>query len=368
MTLPPTPSPNTGKNPDELRLRRTEVHTQIWAGIAQVVLSVATVAAVLIALWVARQGQESLKSATQNNLQQAQDNQFSTSLTSLGSTDVTERIAGLSLLELDAADRLTAASVAAFGKPSAYDYYTTALQIFSGYLHSHGVGSMSTAGAGGDTQPFGPGYGAPPPGAFSIDIQYAADELAKMLGLKDQVRAVSTVVPAFDLANDELYDVNFKGMDLSWVHAYMVGIDLRGAVLEKVHLSSLDDVESSHLQCADLRHADLQGADLAGANLRGADLYHANLRGANLTGADLQDAYVRGADFSGAQHGQATLTSMYGTAKGLPPGVVTLPGQPRILPSCLASPSYGDMPMPMPNPMPTSSPSATPSPSAGRKK
>jgi hypothetical protein len=366
MTSAPTPSPDTWKRPDELRLRKTEVRTQIWSGMAQTVLSVATVAAVFVALWVALQGQQSLKSATQNNLQQAQDNQFSTALTSLGSNDVTERIAGLALLELNAADRLTSTSTVAFGKPSAYNYYTTTLEIFSGFLHSHGVGSMTTVGTGGSTQPFGVGYGAPPPGAFSIDIQYAADEIAKMLDLKNQVRAVSPVTPAFDLDGDELYEVNLEGMNLSWVSAYMFGIDLRGAVLENVHLSSLDDVEKSHLQCADLKYADLQGADLKDANLSGADLYHADLQGANLTGADLRGAYVREANFSGAQDSQATLTSMYGTAVGLPPDVVTTPGQPRIQTPCLANPSYGDPPMP--NPALVSGPSATPSSSViGRK-
>jgi hypothetical protein len=367
MTSAPTPSSDPWK-PDEQRLRTKEVRTQKWAGIAQAVLSVATVAAVVVALTVALQGQQSLKGATQNNLQQAQDNQLSTALTSLGSNNVTERIAGLALLELNASGRLTSTSIAAFGKPSAYNYYTTTLEIFSGFLRSHGVGSMTTAGTGGaGTQPFGLGYGAPPPGAFSIDIQYAADKIAKMLGLKNQVRAVSPVAPAFDLANDELYGVNLRGMNFSWVNAYMVGIDLRGAVLEHVHLSNLNDVENSHLQCADLKYAHLQGADLKDANLSGADLYHADLQGANLTGTDLHGAYVRGANFSGAKDSQATFTSMYGRAIGLPRDVVTTPGQPRIQPPCLANPSYGDPPMP--NPTPLASPSATPSSSViGRKR
>jgi uncharacterized protein YjbI with pentapeptide repeats len=346
MTTTPTPSPETWKQHEELRLRRTEVRTQVGAGIAQAVLSVATVAAVFVALWVAFQGQQSLKSATQNNLEQAQDNQLSTALTSLGSSDVTERVAGLTLLELNAADRLTATSVAAFGPPSAYNYYTTALEIFSGYLQSHGVGSNMTAANASGTQTFGPGYGSLPHGAFSIDTQYAVDEIAKMLELKSQVRAITPMVPAFDLANDELYELNLRGMNLSWVNAYMVGIDLRGAVMEKVTLNSLDDAQGSHLQCADLKYADLRGADLAGANLSGADLYHADLQGANLAGADLRGAYISGANFSGAQASQATLTPMYGSATGLPSGVVTAAHQPPIQPSCLANPGYGDPPRP----------------------
>ena len=94
-----------------------------------------------------------------------------------------------------------------------------------------------------------------------------------------------------------------------------------------------------------MKYADLQGADLEDANLSGADLYGADLQGANLTGADLRGTYVMGANFSGAQDSQAVLTSMYGSATGLPPGVVTIKGQPQFQPSCLANPSYGDPPM-----------------------
>lgn len=344
MTSSPTPPPDPWK-PDELRLRKKEVRTQLGAGIAQAVLSVATVAAVFVALWVALQGQQSLKSATQNNLQQAQDSQLSTALTSLGSTDVTERTAGLALLELNVADRLTPTSIGAFGKASAFNYYTTALEIFSSYLQSHGVGNMTVCpGAG--TQRFGLGYGSLPCRSFSIDTQYAADEVAKMLGLTTQVRAVSATIPAIDLANDELYQVNLKAMNLSWVNAYMVGIDLRGAVMERVHLSNLDNMEHSHLQCADLQYADLQGADLTGANLSGADLDHANLRDAILTGANLTGASVKEADFSGARDSQTVFTSIYGKATGLPPGVVTATAGPSIQPSCLANTSYGNPPMP----------------------
>jgi hypothetical protein len=57
MTSAPTPSQDSWKEPDELRLRRIEVRTQVWAGAAQAVLAVATVAAVFVALWVALQGQ-----------------------------------------------------------------------------------------------------------------------------------------------------------------------------------------------------------------------------------------------------------------------------------------------------------------------
>jgi hypothetical protein len=69
---------------------------------------------------------------------------------------------------------------------------------------------------------------------------------------------------------------------------------------------------------------DLQGTDLAGANLEGADVARAN--------------------FSGARDGHAKLTAMYGTAIGLPPGVVTSTAQPFSQLSCLANSSYWDAP------------------------
>jgi hypothetical protein len=366
MTSTPEKPQDDQWKPGEQHLRETEIQTQKWTVRTQAVASVATLAAVFVALFVALQGQQSLKSATQYNLQQAQDNQFSTALTSLGSSDIPERIAGLVLLRLNAADRLTPASSAVFGKQNAYSYYTTALEIFSGYLRSHSMGYLASAGAGHGTQPFGLGYGTPTPPGFSIDIQYALDEVMQMLNLSKQVSAVSAVTPNFDLSNDELYQQDLTGMNLSWVHAFLVGIDLRGAVMENVVLSKLDDLQYTHLQCADLQHAQLQGADLEHANLSGADLFKADLKGADLAGADLTGAYVKKAIFSGARDSHAILATMYGRAIGLPPGVVTSTAQPLSQPSCLANKSYGDPPMP--NPAPVSSPSVTASPNATGKK
>lgn len=358
-----SPIPSTdGWKPDELELRKTEVRIQKRNVTVQAILSVATVAAVFVALWVAFQGQHSLKTATQYNLQQAQDSQFSTALTSLGSSDVTERIAGLVLLELNAADRLTPASSAVFGNQSAYNYYTTTLEIYSGYLHSHGVGLLASSGNGTGTTQFGLGYGTPPPTPFSIDLQYAVDEIVKLLQLQSQVKAVSAEAPAFDLSNDELYELNLTGMNLSWVYAYMVGIDLRGAVLERVDLGSRDDLAFAHLQCADMIGAHLPGANLEDANLSGADLADADFQDADLDGANFQGADVEGANFSGARDSTATLSSLYGKAKGLPPGVVAGTGQPLGLSSCLTDKSLGDPPPPNAAPAPGSS--ATPSPSA----
>jgi Pentapeptide repeats (8 copies) len=354
-----------GWKPDELSLRRKEIHNLRQAGLAQALASLATVAAVVVALYVALQGQQSLKNATQYDLQQAQDNQFSTALTSLGSSDTTERIAGLVLLRLNAADRLTPKSSAVFGKKNAYSYYTTALEIFSGYLSSHGREFLASVGSGHGMQSFGPGYGTLPPPGFTLDIQYAIDEVGQMLDLRKQVGALANGTPAFDMANDELYQETLYGMNFSWINTFMYGIDLRGTDMEKVHFGLRDDLKHSYLQCADLSDANLKEAKLQHADLRGADLAGADLQYTRLAGADLQGADVNGANFAHARMSGAELKGMYGTATGLPMGVVPSAANPPSQSSCLTDKHYWDTSGASPSPI--SSPSAKPSPSATRK-
>jgi Pentapeptide repeats (8 copies) len=349
---------------DEKSLRQSEIRILKWTGIAQFAVSIATVVAVFVAVYVAYLGQQALKATTQYNLEQAQDDQLSTALTSLGSSDPTERIAGLVLLRRNAADRLTPRSMAVFGEQGALSSYRTALKVFSGYLSSHGKEFL--ASHRGDKQPFGLGFGKLPPLGFSIDIQYAIDEIKQMVNLKDQVQAIAGAPPAFDLSNDELYEMNLSGMDLSWLISYMVGIDLRGAILTNLHLSSLDSLQGSHLQCADLQDANLKGVHLEYANLRGANLAGAHLEGAYLIGADFQGANVTGAVFSGAKGLKPNkFTYTYGSAIGLPPGVVPGSTKPPDRSSCLSNSSYGnasrDNLSPTFSPPPTSSPTSTPS-------
>lgn len=357
-------SPPDSWKPGEKRLREKEVRRQGWAITTQMVASLATVAAVVVALAVAYQGQQSYKTTTQYNLQQSQDNQLSTALTSLGSSDVTERIAGLVLLRLNAADRLTPESSAVFGEQNAFSHYTTALEIYGGYLRSHGMDFLASVRHA--KSPFGQGYGPLPPPGFSPDIQYALDELRQLLYLRKQVSALTSTTPSIDLAADELYENNLTGMDFSWVHAYMVGIDLRGAVMEGVYLSGLDHLDQSYLQCADLRGAHLQGAHMEYADLRGADLTGADLHGTYLTGADLRGADISGTNFSKAHVSRAKLNGMYGTTNGLPPGTVTSATQPPGQSSCLANMEYWDIPKTNPTPIPSQS--ATPLPTATLKK
>jgi uncharacterized protein YjbI with pentapeptide repeats len=103
-----------------------------------------------------------------------------------------------------------------------------------------------------------------------------------------------------DLSRDELFGLSWVGVRFGWLDAYMPKIDLRGANLAKSSFAG-SDLVGAFLQCANLSGADLSGANLAYADLRGANVAGASFRNANLT--------------------HAMLTGVFGTAKGLPPGL-----------------------------------------------
>lgn len=100
--------------------------------VTQVLASLGTLADVIVAISVAIQGQHASQAVAQVSLQQAEDNQLSAALSSLGSGCAAERIAGLVLLEQNAADRVLPASIAVFGPRSAYGRYSDVREIFSG--------------------------------------------------------------------------------------------------------------------------------------------------------------------------------------------------------------------------------------------
>ena len=80
--------------------------------------------------------------------------------------------------------------------------------------------------------------------------------------------------------------------------------DVQAAVTVLGRRDAKRDIQSIHLNGADLTGADLTGANLSGANLTGA-----TLRDADLTRADLTDAALRRADLGGADLTEATLRS-----------------------------------------------------------
>ena len=322
---------------------------------AKVAASIASALAILVAIWVASQGQVTVNRNSRATLQQSEDAQLSTAITAIGSSDTAEKIAGLVLLTRNTSNRFTLMGETKESPLNVFGDYTTALQILSGYLSSHGESFLTGISPQASTT-FGRGYGYPPSPGLPLDITYAADQVRFLLA-KDMASRVAALNigmhPAIDLSNDELDGQPWRSVNFGWIIAYMVGIDLRGADLAKSQWSTNSDLSGAYLQCADLR----------GANFRGANLSHADLRGAD----------VKGADFRGANLNHAVLTSMYGVAKWSQRAKGTaLPAYEWNLDVCLKNSNFWHRQKPAgsstasPSPGPSSSPTPRPSASIGK--
>jgi hypothetical protein len=258
---------------------------------AQVIASIASAAAVIVAIWVATQGQVTVDRNAKATLQQSEDAQLSTAITAIGSGDTSEEIAGLLLLARNTSNRFALMSETGETPADVSGDYTTALQILSGYLSSRGQAYLT-----GTSPPlsatFGRGYGLPPSPGIPLDMIYAADQVKYLLssGIAASVDALNAgPPPSLDLSNDELSGQPWYGVNFAWINAYLAGIDLRGADLGQSRWSDRSDLSGAYLQCANLA-----GANFSGANLSGADLSGADVEGADFTGADLQGAILTG--------------------------------------------------------------------------
>lgn len=351
---PPGLEPS-GQNRSSANQRREKWRERTKAA-AKLLVKLAPVLAILVAVWVATQGQVTVDRSNRATLRQSEDAQLSTAITAIGSSDTAEQIAGLLLLARNTSNRFTLMDQAEEAPANVYGDYTTALQILSGYLRSHSdtllTGKAQTAAL------FGRGYGLPPPPGMPLDITYAVDQLKFLLAadMESKVGALNVGArPAIDLSNDELTGQPWTDVNFGWLHAFMVGIDLRGASLESSHWSNNSNLSGSDLQCADLQNA--------------------NFRGANLSGADLEGAYVRGADFRGANIKGAVFGQLYGKAKwsSQPFGIMTLSAHNWTSAACMQNASFWrGQPTPASTPTALSSPapssSSTPKPSASTGK
>jgi hypothetical protein len=269
------------------------VGDKTWADRAQVIIAGATVVALFVTIIVAWQGQVTVNHNSQVTMRQSMDTQLSTAITSIGSSDTAEEIAGLLLLTQNTSSRLTLMGQTGESAADVYGDYTTAFQIFSGYLSSRGEQFLAGY-ADQASSPFGRGYGIPASPGIPLDIIYAADQVEVLLGPSVEKTVTSLGLgerPAIDLANDELQGQPWTGINFGWISAYLVGIDLRGASLERSQWSASSDLSYAYLQCADLQGADFAGADLSYADLAGANVQGADFRGAHLQGALLAPVY-----------------------------------------------------------------------------
>jgi uncharacterized protein YjbI with pentapeptide repeats len=146
----------------------------------------------------------------------------------------------------------------------------------------------------------------------------------------------NTNLTGADLTRANLTNTNLTGADLTRANLssadltnfYLVGVNLTnanlvGADLTRANLSSANLTNFSligvNLTNADLNNTDLIDADLTNANLTNANLADADLADANLTDADLTGAYLPKADLTGANLTNADLTGAYLTGvRGFP--------------------------------------------------
>ncbi len=335
--------PATGAEEDE------PVRDKTWADRAQVIVAGATLVALFVTIIVAWQGQQTVNHNSQVTLRQSVDSQLSTAITAIGSSDTAEEIAGLLLLAQNTSSRFALRGES--GEPAAdvYSDYTTALQILSGYLSSRGQ-EFLTGYSDQASSPFGRGYGIPAAPGIPLDIYYAADQIRVLLAgdIKAEVAGLGLGErPALDLANDELNGQSWTAIDFSWISAFLVGIDLRGADLEASLWSASSDLSHAYLQCADLEGADFAGADLSFADLAGADVQGADFRGAHLEGTLLAPVY-----------GVATWSQQ-------PAGLTALPAAQWDQSACLRNTHlWRNAPAPGATPSPRPTVSSTPRPSA----
>jgi hypothetical protein len=314
---------------EEHDLRRTEVRALGSASVAQkrgsrwqfgavVAAFISVLLSTLVAWRAAQLGQQAAKSNENSSAQQADQYQISTAINAIAAAQPASRIAGLILLERNAADQVGSPLPVPAGNREAYDTYATAIEVLGGYIHANsllspdsaatagtaGPGSAATAGAAGNVPQgsFGLGYGTVSSSRVPLDVIYAADQIKALLAMRSLVMTRGGGDrPAIDLSNDELSGQSWAGIRFDWLStAWMPGIDLRGANLAGARFGKDAYLLHAYLQCADLR----------GANFRGSSLINADLRGAN----------VNRADFSGAKLRGAKLNGVVGTAKGLPPG------------------------------------------------
>lgn len=299
----------------ELDLRTEEVEATVKASDAAVraadlqrrttILQVLAVMAGLLAsgaaAFAAYQAGAAVRAAEKGTEQQSADNQLSTAISAIGGGTAAERVAGMTLLDLNVRSRISSAT-SALDRQKAFGEYVTAIDVLANYIRSASPPAANATVAASAPTKFGLGYGYPLGGQGSpFDVVYAADELRDLLGLKDQVMALQIGRSVgIDLSRDELFGLSWAGVRFDWLDAYMPKIDLRGANLADSSFAG-SDLAGAFLQCANLSGADLSGADLSYADLRGANVAGASFRNANLT--------------------HARLTGVFGTAKGLSPGL-----------------------------------------------
>ncbi len=127
--------------------------------------------------------------------------------------------------------------------------------------------------------------------ANSIQSMHGATEINTLrLSADDFLRRYNAGERCFN-------EVDLTGASLQGL--YIIGVNLRGAVLRKACLSRSSFL-ASDLAGADLREADLSHTSFVGSNLSNSNLSYATLIETDLTSADLSHSLLQGIDISRA--------------------------------------------------------------------
>lgn len=295
----------------------------LWAARAQMVGTAIAALAFLVAIYVAYQGQLTIRTNNQNAERQSEDSQQTAAVTAIQSGSTQGAALGMVLLGENTVNRVMRQSQTGESSAEVYNDYNGALQIIAGYLASANK-SIETCPL--NAPCFGLGWGPPTP---AIDTTDAANQIELLLNnkMESQVTALKAGQPSgIYLSGAELAAQKWPNVNLGWIPDSLVGTDLRGANLGFSQWSQNSDLSNSYLQCSDLQGAVFQGA--------------------NLTGADLRGANVQGADFRGAHIEGALVTSLYGIPKwpGSLGNITTLPVKDWNQSACLANSKFWDHP------------------------
>src|ERR1700758_3076399 len=126
MTDTPPGSEPSGQNGPSANPRRMKWRKRTKAT-AKLLVKLAPALAVLVAVWVATQGQVTVDRSNRATLMQSEDAQLSTAITALGSNDTAEQVAGLLLLARNTSNRFTTMGQTEEAPADVYGDYTTAL-------------------------------------------------------------------------------------------------------------------------------------------------------------------------------------------------------------------------------------------------
>jgi hypothetical protein len=259
---------------------QNEVRTTLLQGLGGVVLLVGA----YVAYRQLTSSREQLRDQMAHNreqLQIAQNEQFTRAIDQLGHAQLDVRLGGIYALERIARDSPTDRA--------------TIGEVLTAFVRSHAPWPPHLSGQYVTSAPIDE---VPDLQVWAADVQACLTVIGRG-GFAPVGKAKRLDLHAVDLRRANLVDAQLE-------YATLAGAHLEGAHLEGAHLKQAE-LSDAHLKQAWLPRANLEGALLGRANLEGAYFIHANLERAYLMHANLEGANLQGANLGAANLGAANL-------------------------------------------------------------